>query len=102
MSLEPKQSQGDGRRVLHTIYGTPSLHHKLKMVCKKLVKNRAGIGKNILHGLSNVQAEFGNEVVDSEINVFWCFAFSCAIFLSLASFTRLLFGFLSDLNSTML
>ena len=39
-----------------TIYGTPSLHHKLKMVSKKLVKNRAGFGNHILHGLSNVQA----------------------------------------------
>ena len=38
------------------------------MVCKKLVTNRAGIGNQLLHGLSNVQAEFGNEVVDSEIN----------------------------------
>ena len=52
-----------------TIYGTPSLHHKLKMVSKKLFKNRAGFGNHLLHGLSNVQAEFGNEVVDSEINV---------------------------------
>ena len=62
-----------------------------------LVKNRAGFGNHLLHWLLNVQAEFGNEVVDSEINVF-----SCAIFLSLASFRRLLLGFLSDLNSTML
>ena len=35
-----------------------------------LLKNRAGFGNQLLHGLSNVQAEFGNEVVDSEIIVF--------------------------------
>ena len=29
-----------------TIYGTPSLHHKLKMVCKKMFKNPAGIWKS--------------------------------------------------------
>ena len=33
-----------------------------------MLKTRAGFGNQLLHGLSNDQAEFGNEVVDSEIN----------------------------------
>jgi hypothetical protein len=51
--------------------------------CLSILWSKIGLefGNQLLHGLSNVQAEFGNEVVDSEIN-----GFSCAIFLSLASF----------------